>query len=155
LLRDDDKNDDNENATSRESSSSASSGFQLHLVDATTGAIEKLSSLRDGEQVNSAFSWSPNGAFICFATSANRIARTFAAGERKGQTEYLTPPTTPPTNARANDIIRPECVCVSPNGKYVCFVKTIVEDDVNQIFVLELLSSSDDDDDDDDDDDND
>jgi hypothetical protein len=157
LLRDDDKNDDNEeNATSRESSSSASSGFQLHLVDATTGAIEKLSSLRDGEQVNSAFSWSPNGAFICFATSANRIARTFAAGERKGQTEYLTPPPTPPTtNARANDIIRPECVCVSPNGKYVCFVKTIVEDDVNQIFVLELLSSSSDDFDDDNHDDND
>ena len=136
LLRDDDKSDDDENATSRESSSSASSssGFQLHLVDATTGAIEKLSSLRDGEHVNSAFSWSPNGAFICFATSANRIARTFASGERKGQTEYLTPPMTT-TNA---NIIRPECVCVSPNGKYVCFVKTIVEDGVNQIFVLEL-----------------
>jgi hypothetical protein len=142
LLRDDDdkSDDDDKNATSRESSSSASksSGFQLHLVDATTGAIEKLSSLPNGEHVNSAFSWSPNGAFICFATSANRIARTFAAGERKGQTEYLTPPmTTTNANAHAN-IIRPECVCVSPNGKYVCFVKTIVEDGVNQIFVLEL-----------------
>ena len=109
--------------------------FQLHLVDSTTGTIEQLSSLKEKEEVNSAFSWSPDGSFICFATSKNRIARTFAKGERKGQTEYLTPP----MRTTDDDAIRSECVCISPNGKLVCFVKTVGKDDVNQIFVLELL----------------
>jgi len=96
--------------------------FQLHLVDATTGEIEQLSFLKDGEEVNSAFSWSPDGLYVCFATSTNRIARTFTrGGARKYQTEYLTPP---PRTTNDDNKIRPECVCVSPNGKFVCFLKT-------------------------------
>ena len=108
------------------------SSFQLHLVDATTGEIEQLSFLKDGEEVNSAFSWSPDGLYVCFATSTNRIARTFTrGGARKYQTEYLTPPQ---NTTNDDNKIRPECVCVSPNGKFVCFLKTTTSSPTKIVF---------------------
>ena len=58
----------------------------------------------------------------CFYSLVYCFTRTFTrGGARKYQTEYLTPP---PRTTNDDNKIRPECVCVSPNGKFVCFLKT-------------------------------
>ena len=80
--------------------------------------------------IESAFTWSPDGQWIAHIMDSSVCITSVACGE----TIRLTPP------SGVTDSPRPEACLFSPDGAQIAFVRSVVhqQQSWNQLFVLRL-----------------
>jgi hypothetical protein len=95
---------------------------QLHAVSPEGGDIRQIT--RDPWGVSSAFSISPDGGHAAYIADGSVMLVELSSGQSQRLTERLP----------ADESPRPEACVISPDGRWIAFMRTI--DGWNQIFVV-------------------